>query len=222
MRLWQKNKYCGTLECISGIHIGDSKESTDIGGVDSPVVRRKDNGQPYIPGSSIKGKIRCLLEQVYGQNGDNKFKNNGHVIQELFGALAGSAGEICSSKLIVRDAFWEDKSAEMYFNLKTTDMPYTEVKFENVIDRIKGTTINGGIRQIERVPAGAIFNVEFVINIFADSEESAVEKSNEFDALLRMGINLLNHDYLGGSGSRGYGYVNIKIDEVLPITFLQD
>ena len=80
MKLIEKIKYTASLTCITGLHIGNSNETAEIGGVDIPVVRRKDNNQPYIPGSSLKGKIRSLLEQskgaseVGGNSEINKFK----------------------------------------------------------------------------------------------------------------------------------------------------
>ncbi len=80
-------------------------------------------------------------------------------------------------------------------------MPYTESKYENTIDRITGTTIKGGIRQTERVPAGTKFNVEFVINVWDDDNEKDLLE------MLKKGIRLIENDYLGGSGSRGYGQV---------------
>ena len=108
MKLHQKIFYDGILKCITGLHIGDNKESTDIGGVDLPVVRRKDNGAPFIPGSSSKGKMRCLLEQVEGENADGKALNNGKATCRLFGGLENKQALLVPqpSRLIVRDAFF--------------------------------------------------------------------------------------------------------------------
>jgi CRISPR-associated protein Csm3 len=215
MKLHEKMTFKGTLKCITGLHIGDSKDNTDIGGVDLPVVRRKDNSQPYIPGSSIKGKMRCLLEQVAGENADAKFLHNGKEICLLMGGLENkSTGQPQQpSRLIVRDAFMEKKSAELFSTLNTTDMPYTEVKFENTINRVTGTAKDP--RQLERVPAGAIFDVEFMINVFAknDATEEELDKIKKgLTSTLERGVNLINDDYLGGSGSRGYGQVQIEIN----------
>jgi CRISPR-associated protein Csm3 len=211
-KLFQKLIINGSLECVTGLHIGDSKESTDIGGVDSPVVRRKDNGQPYIPGSSLKGKMRCLLEQVAGENPDGKCMNNDGDICKLFGASENKKENLESlpSRILVRDAFMEENSAEKFKNATTTDMPYTEVKFENVINRVKGTAEHP--RQQERVPAGALFNIKLVINVFADTVEEVAEVQEKYLKTLKRGIELINDDYLGGSGSRGYGQVKIEID----------
>lgn len=191
-----KLKYNGILTLKSGLHIGASKENAQIGGVDSPIIRRKDNDQPYIPGSSLKGKIRCLLEQKRGKDlGDDDEINN----------LFGFARTNTISKIIVRDAYLTENSATLLKENRNTDLPYSEVKFENTIDRFAGNA--GNPRQIERVPAGAEFNVEFVLNIWSDTKREVLE------GMLFEGIDLLNADYLGGSGTRGYGHVEVRLNE---------
>ena len=87
----------------------------------------------------------------------------------------------------------------MLRDCENLDMPYTEGKWENVIDRVKGTAENP--RQTERIPAGVSFDVEFVINVWDD------DKAEDLLSLLKKGINALENDYLGGSGSRGYGQI---------------
>ncbi len=212
MKLIEKVLLKGTMELLSGLHIGDSKENVEIGGVDSPVVRRKDNNQPYIPGSSIKGKIRSLLEIAEGSNGTSKFRiidyREGSLIPQLFGA-AGDDGS--PSRLLVRDSYLTDQWAEKLKSTAFTDMPYTEIKFENVINRIKGTAEHP--RQIERIPAGAVFNVEFVINVVENDILPDKAGRVELLKLLYKGIKLLEDDYLGGSGTRGYGQVSFQFTE---------
>jgi len=217
MKLSKKIFIDAKLELLTGLHIGDSKENVEIGGVDNPIIRRKDNQEPYIPGSSLKGKIRCLLEHVYGENADSKCKDTGSPICKLFGSSENKETKLDGnpSRLIVRDAYLTrefDKSGKLIGgsakDLKDsefTDMPYTEIKIENVINRIKGTAEHP--RQQERIPAGADFNLHFVINIFEGDDEK------KYVALLKKGLNLLEDDYLGGSGSRGYGQVKIEITE---------
>lgn len=234
MRLFKKIIYRGKMQLVTGIHIGDSKEKVEIGGVDSPVVRRKDNNEPYIPGSSMKGKIRSLLEISYGEA--NTFKKPDHIIGKLFGALpynpkreedtsnepdhntersfddAPRNGQLQGnpSRLIVRDAYLTRESAKKLYESEFTDMPYSEIKFENQIDRIIGSAKHP--RQIERVPAGAEFEVEFVINVIGENQQEADKNEKDFIELLKRGITLLEHDYLGGSGSRGYGQVKFDLD----------
>jgi len=207
MKLYKKIIYKGQLELLTGLHIGDSKETTDIGGVDSPVVRRKDNNEPYIPGSSIKGKIRSLLDIAHGKSDTSRDGN--HIIGKLFGNISKDAG-VLPSRLIVRDAYLSRNSANKINESSFTDMPFTEVKFENTINRLNGIA---NPRQIERVPAGAEFEVEFVINIIADSESEAATNEKSFIELFNAGIKLLEDDYLGGSGSRGYGQVKLNFSD---------
>jgi CRISPR-associated protein Csm3 len=138
--------------------------------------------------------------------------NNDGDICKLFGASENKKENLESlpSRILVRDAFMEENSAEKFKNATTTDMPYTEVKFENVINRVKGTAEHP--RQQERVPAGALFNIKLVINVFADTVEEVAEVQEKYLKTLKRGIELINDDYLGGSGSRGYGQVKIEID----------
>ena len=119
------------------------------------------------------------------------------------------------SKIIFRDSYLTDKSAKDLLASPYTDMPYTEQKYENSIDRKTGTTssANGGMRSQERVPAGTKFKVEFVINVFGASAEDAAQNETIFRSYFNQGIQLLNADYLGGSGSRGYGHVLIDAKE---------
>lgn len=232
IKLVKKITFRGKLILLSGLHIGDSKESVQIGGVDSPVVRRKDNNQPYIPGSSLKGKIRNLLEIALGQNADSKFKNYTGKAKD-FERLFGSADY--PARIIVRDADLTKKSVEELENSPFIDMPFSEIKMENVIDRIKGTAKGGGLRQIERVPAGAEFDVEFIINIvdtdeYADGDRKQVaykmsDKESYYTEILKAGISLLEDDYLGGSGTRGYGrvkFTELKIIEKTTEEYLKN
>lgn len=201
-QLVKKIKINTTIELVTGLHIGGSSENVSIGGVDTPVIKiATKNDQPYIPGSSLKGKMRCLLEQVY----NSPEVGGSDVVNSLFGYSKNNK----PSKIIVRDAMLRRESVEMLMNCDTLDMPYTENKFENVIHRVKGTAEHP--RQIERVPAGVEFDVEFVINVWDDDKEA------DFMALLKKGINLIENDYLGGNGSRGYGQIRfgeLKITEL--------
>ncbi|HPQ35634.1 MAG TPA: type III-A CRISPR-associated RAMP protein Csm3 [Tenuifilaceae bacterium] len=212
MKLHKKIIVTGTLELLTGLHIGDSKENAEIGGVDSPIVRRKDNNEPYIPGSSLKGKMRALLEVATGSNAESNFKMNSYSTEgKDIPVLFGSAGDDgMPSRIIIRDANLTSEWAKKLKESEFTDMPYSEIKFENVINRIKGTAEHP--RQIERVPAGANFDVEFVINIMGESQTEAQENEKNFLTLLKGGIALLEDDYIGGSGTRGYGKVKFNLN----------
>lgn len=211
-KLVKKIKIQTSITLVTGLHIGGSSENVEIGGIDNPVIKlaTREN-QPYIPGSSLKGKMRCLLEQTAGASkvGLDSQVNN------LFGICENKALNIKDnrpSKLIVRDAVLTDESKKVLLACDYLDMPYTENKWENVIDRTKGVAEHP--RQSERVPAGAEFSAEFIINIWDD------DKEDELMELFEKGIRLLENDYLGGSGSRGYG--QIKFGELVKTTLSDD
>ena len=197
-KLVKKIKIQTSITLVTGLHIGGSSDNVEIGGIDNPVIKLATRGnEPYIPGSSLKGKMRCLLEQAAGapKVGMDQKVNN------LFGITESRTLNTDNkpSKLIVRDAILSKESKEALLACDNLDMPYTENKWENVIDRTKGVAEHP--RQSERVPAGAVFNAEFVLNIWDDDNEQ------ELMALFEKGIRLLENDYLGGSGSRGYGQI---------------
>lgn len=194
-----------SMKLITGLHIGGNKENVEIGGIDIPVIRAaiKEN-QPYIPGSSLKGKIRSLLEQIAGSSEVGKNDK----INDVF----GFANDNKPSKIIFRDAYLNDNSEKILKDSENLDMPYTEGKWENVINRIKGTAEHP--RQIERIPAGVSFDVEIVINVWDNDEDG--QKSLK---LLKEGIHALENDYLGGSGSRGYGQVKFSELKTKEISF---
>ena len=201
-KLIKKLRINTTLHLLTGLHIGGSGDSVEIGGIDNPVIKlgTKDN-QPYIPGSSLKGKIRSLLEQIAGvaEVGGGrklKFDQKSADCKKIIN-LFGFANDNKPSKLIVRDAMLTSESIKL-LEKSDLDMPYTEGKWENVIDRVKGTA---DPRQTERIPAGVSFDVEFVVNVWDDDD------SADLVNLLMKGIHALENDYLGGSGSRGYGQV---------------
>ncbi|MBQ8365287.1 MAG: type III-A CRISPR-associated RAMP protein Csm3 [Bacteroidaceae bacterium] len=198
MKLIKKIFYTGEITLVTGLHIGGSNTLMSIGGPDNFVIRNPLNSLPYIPGSSLKGKMRALVEIVNGcaKVGNDKEANN------LFGMSAADK-ESHPSRLIVRDSELNIQGMEKEF--RNTDMLYTESKTEVTIDRI---TSKANPRTFERVPAGAKFSLNMVLNIFDSDNEEALKKT------LDKAIDLLQDDYLGGSGSRGYGQVKIDWEKI--------
>lgn len=206
MKLVKKIVITGQIEAVTGIAIGGTNAAMSIGGVDKGVIRNPVSKEPYIPGSSLKGKMRSLLELRDGTIGDERMGivQNGPTTSQAYRAtrLFGNAAKKQEdpqkpSRVVVRDAFLDRKQIEQEF-FKDTDLPFTEVKTEVVIDRITSRAMP---RQLERVPAGAKFNFEMVLNIFEDDKE--VELVSD----LFSGMQLLQNDYIGGAGSRGSGQV---------------
>lgn len=199
-KLEKKIIYTGTITLKTGLHIGGTNAALNIGGPDKFVVRNPINNIPYIPGSSLKGKMRSLVE-IYNGEADNGKPSNKTTSKA--GALFGVSGDSDNShpsRLIVRDAELDINSCDF----SKTDLPYTESKTEVNIDRV---TAKANPRTFERVPAGAKFKLSMVLNIFSGEDEAALKKT------LLQAIQLLEDDYLGGQGSRGYGQVEIKLDK---------
>lgn len=200
-KLAKKILYRGTLTLKTGLHIGGTNTALNIGGPDKFVVRNPITNVPYIPGSSIKGKMRSLIEIYNGCTNNGKPSNDPTSVSgKLFG-VAGDAENSRPSRLIVRDAEMDTNDT----NFTHTDLPFTETKTEVSIDRI---TAKANPRTFERVPAGAIFKLNMVLNIFENENEAELRKT------LGQAIDLLHDDYLGGHGSRGYGQVEISLEEV--------
>ncbi|MGC8971618.1 MAG: type III-A CRISPR-associated RAMP protein Csm3 [bacterium] len=190
----------GEIILLTGLHIGGSKETGEIGGLDNPIIKTI-RGIPYIPGSSLKGKVRCLLERKHGfqsEKGKGEPCGCGKCnICLLFGAHSNKNRTI--SRLIIRDSYLDERHfIEEVLKNNVEDISYTEEKTENIIDRIKGTAQP---RITERVPAGAKFKFSSSISFY---------ENDQFDSLIGSfieGLRLLEDDYLGGSGTRGYGHV---------------
>ncbi len=196
------------IKCESGLHIGGAESSLSIGGVDNVIIRDSLSGRPYIPGSSLKGKMRSQMEkfhglkqnqrigQVYIHACDDPGEYENCVVCHIFG-LPGERDFSTSTRLVVRDVQLEDKSAAALREART-DLPFSEVKWEASIDRVTSAATP---RQMERVPAGAVFGpAELVYSIY---EAADIKRF----AHVIEGMQLLEDDYLGGSGSRGSGKV---------------
>jgi CRISPR-associated protein Csm3 len=199
----------GQIELLSGLHIGGGDDTMKIGGIDNGVIKDINTNKPYIPGSSLKGKMRSLLEWNYrlvgyGDGGPFHFKlldkipkpdqNDALNLLKLFGngKTDDSFNEI--TRISVGDCVLINKG------LKTS-----EAKFENVIDRKNGRALHP--RQTERVPAGVTFELDIRVKIFENDSEEELLK------MVKKGLELIESDYLGGNGSRGYGRVKFSLEE---------
>jgi CRISPR-associated protein Csm3 len=212
----------GQIEAVTGLHIGGAAAGLDIGGIDNPIIRHAVTRQPYIPGSSLRGKMRCLLDRHGGKRLNKNIGKDVRIhecdsreeyarceVCQLFGITPGEHrdfGNLMPTRLIVRDAYLlnGDKSkrgSAGWLEAAKTDMPYTEVKVEVAIDRITSAAVP---RQNERVPAGAVFEpLELVVSLY--SREDVGYLPSVFKAL-----ELLEDDYLGGYGSRGSGKIRFR------------
>lgn len=197
----------------TGLHIGAGGNEMHIGGIDNSVIKHPITQSPYIPGSSLKGKIRSLLEWRSGEVNatplnleDLKNAKNSQaveVILKLFG-VSGDAkkdDEQLQDIGVSRLAFWDcGLNQEWESRIREDNLLLTEAKSENTINRITATAENP--RQTERVPAGAEFDFKLMLRQFDGDGDN-----EELLAAVLAGLKLLELDSLGGSGSRGYGKV---------------
>jgi len=211
MKLKSIQEITGIIEIKTGLHIGGSNDEIKIGGIDNPVIKNPLTNEPYIPGSSLKGKIRSLIEWQFGvvEDGkpvtivdkDGKKKSNfekAKKIVKLFGngiTIKNSqiAKEIGPTRVSFADCELSNRDELLEKNA------LTEEKVEVTIDRFSATAGGGGPRHMERVSAGAKFNFSISLIKFENDEE--------LEAILALGMKLLELTNLGGNGSRGYGKI---------------
>jgi len=199
-----------TIRALTGLHIGGSGGSFSIGGNDNPVIIDAITGEPYIPGSSLRGKMRSLTEKHLGvqlvkhagvdhmHSPDSPAEYAQSPIANIYGVPANDFN--LPTRLIVRDVALVPASRD-HLRAAKTDMPYTEIKTEVSIDRI---TSKANPRSFERVPAGAEFGPsELIYSVYT-------LKDIDWLDVLVDGMSLLEDDYLGGSGSRGSGRIEFR------------
>lgn len=178
----------GKIKVVTGLHIGSGNTEMHIGGTDNPVIKNAVTNEPYIPGSSLKGKMRSLL-RLYEGKGDN-----GEKVVKLFGSPAGS-DTVKPAYLSFWDCFlteeWKDR-------INKKQIPLTEIKMENTIHRL---TAQANPRNTERVLPGSEFDFKLTVKQYDDEDILKTVLGT---------MKLLEMDALGGSGSRGYGRIEFK------------
>ena len=243
-----------TIKAVTGLRIGAATSGLEIGGVDQPVLRDPVTDKPYIPGSSLKGKLRSLLTKAYGLPLQLLVEREPQVwihwcVEEeryakcLVCPTFGITPErersrwVTPTRLIVRDAKLLDELEvtdeegnvrRLRWQDVETDLPYTEVKMEVALDII---TAASNPRQMERVPAGALFGGDdlLLFSVFDRLEQNGkvvIDPNWERERLraVFLAMRLLEDDYLGASGTRGYGKVKFQniIVKWRPIDFYRD
>jgi CRISPR-associated protein Csm3 len=216
MDLQFKGKYVlsGHICCVTGLHVGGATEGIEIGGVENTVIKDPLTEWPYIPGSSLKGKLRNLLEWSLDKVEEHPKHSKGD--EKVYGphfcgecdacVIFGPASDDTKvrikagpTRLTVRDSFplpevianWEEWLGEGV---------YTEIKTENTIDRV---TSEANPRPMERVPAGSVFRFEMIFDVYRADDRRL------FESLFKA-MHLLEDSALGGSGSRGHGQVRFE------------
>ena len=190
--MFTKIQITGKIEVVTGMHIGGSSAFAAIGAVDSPIVKDARTKLPMIPGSSFKGKMRTLLAKVYNENLASKPDDDAPCLTRLFGSA--KKDQVKRSRVLIADMIMSNAQELRNQGLQSL----TEVKFENTINRVTAVAMP---RQIERAIRGSVFDLDIIYE--AEEEKEIVEDME----ILVNGFKLLQYDYLGGNGSRGYGKV---------------
>ena len=175
----------GDIVVKTGLHIGAF-------GNDSPPIKKvvkNDNHKPYIPASSLKGKLRNLLTRALkGRLIMQNHADDPIEILRLFGAPHPKGGR---GRLTFYDAVLKDPNA----------YPLIDVKTETSIDRFSG---NSEQRRFEIVVPGTRFLFTMIYEL-DNPEEFGIDMQNMAGAL-----ELLSMDYLGGGGTRGNGRIQFE------------
>ena len=201
--MYGKIQITGKMEIITGMHIGGSDAFAAIGAVDAPVIKDVRTNLPMIPGSSLKGKMRTLLAKQYNEDIAKKPDDDHERLTRFFGSA--KKGAVRVSRVLFSDMVLANAEELRAHGLTSL----TEVKFENTINRLTAVATP---RQIERVVRGSEFELDIMYEVSVENE------IKEDISTLCDGMRLLQYDYLGGSGSRGYGkvkFVNLMANAVI-------
>ena len=196
-KLIAKIKISGKICLLTGMHIGHSGDMGAIGAVDLVVIKDR-KGRPVIPGSTLKGKTRTLLARTLLKDGEflKEHKADDEKVLRLYGGMTDD--HFYESRLQFMDC---EMSNEEEIRKNELELGITEIKFENTINRLTG---EANPRQIERVPAGSEFNFNLIYNLVDENEAD-----DDIESIITA-LTLLQLDFIGGHGSRGYGRIEIK------------
>lgn len=204
-RIVELRRITGQIEVVTGLRIGASQDTMEISGLDNPILRDPATDMPYIPGSSLKGKLRALSEWYHDEipeRGDPTRARPGNRTSRVFGVSADRESQVGPTRLVVRDAFPLPEFQEAF----REGRPLTEVKHENSINRL---TAMANPRPMERVVPGVRFGFELVYKVLDMGDGGKQDKEN-FEKVLLPALRLLEMDYLGSAGSRGCGQIRFK------------
>ncbi len=207
----------GRIVVVTGLRIGGSQETMEISGLDNPIIRNPANAEPFIPGSSLKGRMRSLAEWYFDEIPENGDVTKPHVTARtarVFGIPAKDPRRVNTdeerravqrgpTRLVVRDAFLTDEWKQAF----AEGRPITEVKSENSINRL---TSMANPRPMERVLPGVSFDMEMIYRIFDVEGDGGRTDAQLFDDVLLVALALVQADALGGGSSRGNGKVRFE------------
>jgi CRISPR-associated protein Csm3 len=197
------------ITLISGARIGGSDDVLQIGGTDLTCIKDPASGKPYIPGSSLKGKMRSALEKSTGTAEGIQPSKRGPIAR-VFGPHFDVRHQEGPTRIRVHDAQLLPGSE---FTL--------ELKTESVNNRETGTAMHP--RTLERVAPGARFGLRIDFDVY--DIDAGFKYTDLFDkkqhagreailAIINDGLELLCQSGIGSGTSRGYGQIEITGDKL--------
>ncbi|MFW5652925.1 MAG: type III-A CRISPR-associated RAMP protein Csm3 [Planctomycetota bacterium] len=209
-QLMEIRRITGRIKVVTGLRIGAGADSIEIAGNDNPILRNPATAEPFIPGSSIRGRMRSLAEWYFNEvppGGDVVKAKSDSRVARVFGVSASKDKQTGPTRLIVRDAPLSEDDRDRFLN----GDPITEIKSENSINRLTADAVP---RPMERVLAGVQFNCEFVYRIMGRETDPADAPGKQdrdlFDNVFLHALALLELDALGGGASRGNGKIKFR------------
>ena len=204
----------GTIELVSGTRIGGSDDALQIGGTDLTCIKDPVTGRPYIPGSSVKGRMRSCLERALGKTGGQNNREpcgcakDDCCVCRVFGPHKRADHRLGPTRLIVRDAPLLDETFAI------------ENKTESVNRRDTGAAEHP--RTVERVAAGARFGLEIAIQEYdidsglrypdADGKDESGHRA--LWNVVMHALDLMEQTGIGAGTGKGYGQVRITIEPI--------
>lgn len=199
------------LHLVSSLNIGTGPGELLVGSVDSSTLRNPITSLPYIPGSTLKGRMRGLLESVAAvptrfSTQRNAPGTNQNPVHESIEALFGPSPKSLASRRFTvggstRLSFWDcPVNQEWSSEQQAAGVDILERRTELEIDRGTGQTI-GRPRLTECVAAGAIFDFNATLSVFEDEE---------LLPLVLDGLKLLEWEGIGSGTSRGRGRLHFE------------
>ena len=212
MYLDKYEEIAGVIHCLSGVRIGGNNNVIEIGTIDNPIIRNPITNHPYLPGSSLKGKMRSSLELILrrlttGKDGKTlgPCSCGKCVVCKLFGS-GDSKSTFEPSRLIFRDCPLTQESAQtLQTAAQNSGVFFAEIKPGVRMNRATNTVAQGAFFNFERVPEGTEFDFELVLRLYGDLDDDKARA--DYRKTIAQGLCLIEKEGIGGKISAGYGKV---------------
>lgn len=205
-------KFTGTMKLLSDTRIGGSTDETKVGGCDNPVIKNSITGEPYIPGSSLKGVMRCIEESRPSYAAKIKMGkpcgcgDSNCMVCKIFGAHMNTNPKSGIPRLQVHNMYINQEFKDSLLRSGEVLTSVVDTKTSTMIDRSTGMAARNSLRNMEVISAGVVFDVQFVLKVLDTDDEAALIKELQFI------LNRIEVQGIGSKTSSGCGQVEFDID----------